>query len=172
MGVVFEHENVGLCVLRLNEFEEVYDRLLSKPQVVKYLPFKVHTSPDETLGFLSKLLTLKDVEVLTIRHAADPRLMGLFTVAKSGHSIALSIMVAPDRYSMGAGRWIGPPFCYWLLAHAGIWRLWSYTDIDNVGVANMLIKGGARCEGLMRRYAIHPNISNEPRDCWLWSFVR
>jgi len=82
------------------------------------------------------------------------------------------MQVAPDRFSMGAGCIIGPAIVHSLLAHPEIKRLWAYSDVDNIAVVNMLHNMGCKCEGIMRNYEVHPNISNEPRDCMLWSVVK
>jgi RimJ/RimL family protein N-acetyltransferase len=38
--------------------------------------------------------------------------------------------------------------------------------VDNVGSARVLEKSGFAREGLLRRWLVHPNISDEPRDCY------
>jgi RimJ/RimL family protein N-acetyltransferase len=39
-------------------------------------------------------------------------------------------------------------------------------DVDNLASARVLEKVGMQREGLLRRQIVHPNISDEPGDCY------
>jgi [ribosomal protein S5]-alanine N-acetyltransferase len=45
-------------------------------------------------------------------------------------------------------------------------------DVDNVASARVLEKSGMAREGCLRQYIIHPNVSNEPRDVYLYARTR
>ena len=45
-------------------------------------------------------------------------------------------------------------------------------DVENKASARVLEKVGMQREGTLRRYIVHPNISPEPRDCFVYSKVR
>ena len=59
-----------------------------------------------------------------------------------------------------------------LMGMIDIFRVFATCDIDNIASARALEKAGLRREGLLRRYIIHPNISEEPRDSFLYAMVR
>jgi ribosomal-protein-alanine N-acetyltransferase len=42
----------------------------------------------------------------------------------------------------------------------------------DVGSARVLEKSGFIREGLLRRWLLHPSISDEPRDCYSYARVR
>jgi RimJ/RimL family protein N-acetyltransferase len=44
--------------------------------------------------------------------------------------------------------------------------------VENITSARVLEKIGMERKGMLRRYIIHPNISSEPRDCFMYSKVR
>lgn len=50
--------------------------------------------------------------------------------------------------------------------------MWATCDCDNVGSARVLEKLSFELEGTLRRWAVHPNISPEPRDSYCYSTVR
>jgi len=44
--------------------------------------------------------------------------------------------------------------------------------VENTASARVLEKIGIEREGILRRYIIHPNISSEPTDFFMYSKVR
>jgi ribosomal-protein-alanine N-acetyltransferase len=174
MGVIFEAAGYQLTDIEMGDAPEIFERLTSKPAVMRYLPIKVHGTMQETfelIAYYRQLVAAGGIRIAVIRHGGN-RIIGTLGMAGTGHAIALALKIAPDRFSMGAGRTLAPQVIHWLLSHDGCKRVWAYTDVDNKGVANLLRKINVHCEGTMRKYAIHPNISSEPRDCHLWSMVR
>jgi len=53
-----------------------------------------------------------------------------------------------------------------------IYRVFATCDVDNPASAKVMEKAGMKYEGLLRRYMIHPNVSEEPRDCLMYARVR
>ena len=58
----------------------------------------------------------------------------------------------------------------WALRQPSVFRIGAVCDIENIGSARVLEKSGFVREGLLRRWLVHPNISDDPRDCY--SYVR
>ena len=46
------------------------------------------------------------------------------------------------------------------------------TDVENIASQRVLEKVGVSCEGVLRKYIIHPNISDIPRDSYLHAVTR
>ncbi len=53
----------------------------------------------------------------------------------------------------------------WALSQPEVFRVWAVCDVENVASARFLEKIGMRREGTLSRWIIHPNISEQPRDC-------
>ena len=60
----------------------------------------------------------------------------------------------------------------WALRQPEIFRVGAVCDINNVGSARVLEKSGFAREGVLRRWLVHPNITDEPRDCYSYARVR
>jgi [ribosomal protein S5]-alanine N-acetyltransferase len=60
----------------------------------------------------------------------------------------------------------------WVLQQSSVFRISAVCDVDNVGSAGVLKKAGFTREGLLRRWMMHPNVSEEPRDCYSYSRTR
>jgi ribosomal-protein-alanine N-acetyltransferase len=60
----------------------------------------------------------------------------------------------------------------WALSQPLIFRIGAVCDVENIGSARVMEKAGLVREGLLRRWLMHPNISDEPRDCFIYGRAR
>ena len=60
----------------------------------------------------------------------------------------------------------------WAFKQPDIFRVQAICDVENIGSARVMEKAGMVREGLLRRYVVHPNISDEPRDAFLYAIVK
>ena len=60
----------------------------------------------------------------------------------------------------------------WAFTQPDVYRVQALCDFDNIGSARVMEKAGMTREGLLRRYVLHPNISDEPRDAYLYAIVK
>lgn len=175
MGMIFSAAGYTLRHHTYEDMPQIFERFTSNEKMMRYLPIKTHTeqSQTEALGFEWHCMREKNPKTFMSVLTQDDRpgwIIGVVGFSRFDHGVALSLIVHRD--GAGAGRVFCTQLVHWLLAHPPIYRVWAYTDIDNKRVDNLLTKMGAKCEGIARRYAVHPNISPEPRDCKIWSIVR
>jgi [ribosomal protein S5]-alanine N-acetyltransferase len=57
----------------------------------------------------------------------------------------------------------------WALNQPGTFRIGAVCDVENIGSARVMEKAGLFREGVLRRWLMHPNISDEPRDCFIYA---
>ena len=67
---------------------------------------------------------------------------------------------------------MGPSSSDWALSQADIYRVSAVVDLENPASCRVLEKCGFQREGVMRRGAIQPNMSDEPRDIFVYAKVR
>jgi [ribosomal protein S5]-alanine N-acetyltransferase len=60
----------------------------------------------------------------------------------------------------------------WAINLSFVYRVWAVCDCENKASARVLEKVGMQREGILRRYIVHPNVSPEPRDCFVYSKIR
>lgn len=60
----------------------------------------------------------------------------------------------------------------WALQQPTIYRVYATTSVENVASQRVMEKAGMQREGLLRKYIIHPNISDEPRDSYIYAIVK
>jgi RimJ/RimL family protein N-acetyltransferase len=173
-----EHIETDRLILRppaLADAESIFQTYAQDPEVTRYLTWRPHTSITETLEFLSGCLAAwqgaqRFPYVVTLKGADSA--IGMI-------EIRLDSFKAEVGYGMGRAYW-GKGYMTealralitWALAQPRIYRVWAICDVDNLASARVLEKAGMQREGLLRREIIHPNISAEPRDCYLYAIVK
>ena len=60
----------------------------------------------------------------------------------------------------------------WAMRQPSIFRIGALCDVENIGSARVMEKAGLVREGILRRWLMHPNVSDEPRDCLSYARVR
>ena len=60
----------------------------------------------------------------------------------------------------------------WAMSHPEVYRIWAVCDVDNVASARLLESVGMQLEGTLRRWLIHPTMSEQPRDCLCYAAVK
>lgn len=148
-------------------------KMTGDPEATRYMGFKTHQSVDEAQELLHTY-AVSDTKFLAIVPVDKPgELLGIIGYEIKDHHAAMLIQLnLRDRRVRGAGRKVCTPFVYGLL-NAGLWRVWAYVHTDNIASQRVMERSGANVEGLMRRYATFPNISEtEPQDCFLYAITR
>ena len=102
----------------------------------------------------------------------DGKLIGMFGL----HPLKLKIEVG---YGLARSYWgvgyMTETLCAvidWALLQPNIFRVQAFCDVDNLGSARVMEKAGMEREGSLQRYVPHPNISDEPRDVYLYAAVK
>lgn len=147
-------------------------RMTGDPVVTKYMGFRTHENPEQAARLLETYGS-SPTRWQAVCVDFDPSdVIGMFGLEVRGHSAALTIMFRNDRKARGAGRELSVPLVQWIFTHPQVWRVWAYCHVDNVPVQRVLERMGAVREGLMRRFEMFPNISDEPQDCYLYAIAR
>jgi [ribosomal protein S5]-alanine N-acetyltransferase len=60
----------------------------------------------------------------------------------------------------------------WTLQQPLAFASGALCDVENIGSARVMEKAGLVRAGLLRRRLMHPNVSDEPRDCLSYARVR
>ena len=58
------------------------------------------------------------------------------------------------------------------LAVSRFFRVQAFCDVENSQSQRALEKAGLRREGRLERWVVHPNVSAEPRACFMYALVK
>jgi ribosomal-protein-alanine N-acetyltransferase len=108
--------------------------------------------------------------VLTRKPAAVA--IGMIELRLDGPRADLGYVLARDAWGQGLMSEAARAVVELALAQPGLYRVAAHCDAENMASARVLEKAGMVLEGVLRRYEVHPNLSEEPRDVLLSARTR
>ena len=145
-------------------------------EVTRYLSWQPHRHLNETKRYLEQAAQQWNdgtgFPLAVFDPAAADALIGMFHPRRNGSTVSYGYVLRPDSWGKGCATEI----LIWLVEHAlghpAIHRTQAFCDFENAASARVMEKAGMTYEGMLRRYVHHPNISDIPRDCMMYSKVR
>lgn len=170
-----ETERLRLHWPRESDADEMFVRYTCDPVVAKFMLWRPHASVEDTRTFL-KSRHAKDEQGLhhnwLIRLRSSDLLLGAIGCHQDRHIIQFGYCLAQDAWANGyATEAVSALVPVWLSVPE-IWRVQAYCDLENPASARVLEKAGLVREGILRRYIVTPNLSDEPRDVYVYACVR
>ena len=156
--------------------EAIFDSYGTDVIATRYLGWKPHQLVQETRAFLEQVMKEWDdgtgFPLVAFDREAPDELIGMFHPHLRGSTVGYGYVLSPASWGMGCATEI----MQWLVEHAlnhpHIHLAQAFCDVDNAASARVLEKTGMAFEGVLRRYFLHPNISDAPRDCRMYAKVR
>ena len=103
----------------------------------------------------------------------DNTVRGAFALRqRASHRLDCGYVLAGRWWRKGLTTEVLTEVTAWALKQPSIFRVGAGCDVENIGSARVLEKSGFVQEGLLRRWLVHPNISDEPRNCYSYARVR
>src|ERR1700730_2855577 len=153
----------------------VFQHYASDPVVAKYMTWRPHRHIAETIEFLGRCeqvwvdgsafrwsLWLKD----------SGEFAGLVEIRVRGGAVDLGYALSRRCWGQGLMSEALASVVRWALAQPEIFRVWATCDLDNAASARVLERVGMEREGVLRRWLVHPNLSDAPRDALCYSIVK
>jgi [ribosomal protein S5]-alanine N-acetyltransferase len=173
--IMFTTRRLLLRQPQLDDALPIFTTYAQDPDVTRYLVWRPHTSVANTEAFLECCLRgwQHGTEyTYVITDAQSHHLFGMVSLRLSGFAASLGYVLARHAWGQAIMAEAIQPVIDWTLNLPAIFRVWAVCDVDNRASARVMEKVGMHQEGLMRRGVLHPNISSEPRDCWLYARVK
>ncbi len=108
----------------------------------------------------------------TIVRKEDNQLLGMITARVDDHRWELGYALARSYWGKGYMTEGVKKLVDWALAQEEIYRVWSVCDVDNLASARVMEKAGMQREGILRRWSMHPTVSDEPRDSYCYAITK
>jgi ribosomal-protein-alanine N-acetyltransferase len=144
------------------------------PEVTRYLAFRPHRDLKETYEAVNRFLegwrSGKSFCWLIFRRD-DEELVGAIA-ARQDQGINLGYVVGRLYWRQGFMSEALTAIVEWAFAQESIFRVWAVCDVDNEASAQLLERNGFRQEGVLRKWSLHPNLSDVPRDCYCYARTR
>ena len=160
---------------RMDDALAIFETYAQDPEVTRYLVWKPHKNMQETEKFLLACGQLwrtgKDFAyAITLKE--NDRLIGMFGLHPMNLKIEVGYALARPYWNKG---YMTKALCVvidWALAQPDIFRVQAFCDVENIASARVMEKAGMIREGVLQRYVLHPNISGEPRDVYMYAIVK
>ena len=154
----------------------IFASYASKPEVSRYMVWRPHLEVATTETFIAECIAAARAGtrlpyVLSERSAPDA-LIGMLEARPFDHKVDLGYVLAPTAW----GRGYMPEAIAVLTALAlgceDIFRVQAFCDVENVPSQRALEKAGFLREGRHERFFVHPNVSPDPRPCYMYARCR
>ena len=104
--------------------------------------------------------------------ASDDRAIGAVSTRVARHAADVGYLLDRRHWGHGYATEAARAIVEWAFSKPSIRRVWATCDTENVASARVLEKAGLQREGTLRRAIVRPNLSNEPRDAFMYARVR
>jgi RimJ/RimL family protein N-acetyltransferase len=155
--------------------QAIFDKYARDPEVTKYLTWLPHQVVEQTRNFLHACLRAWDERKSfhwVIVRKDDNQLLGMISARVEDRKWELGYVLARPYWGNGYMTEVVKKVIEEALKQEGIYRIWSVCDVDNPASARVMEKAGMQREGILRRWSIHPTVSDKPRDSYCYSIVR
>jgi len=153
----------------------IFDDYARDPEVARYMTWRPHSEISETLDFLRRCEQVwADGSAFpwSLWMKASCEFVGLLEIRVHRTSVDLGYALSRRWWRQGLMSEALRSVLQWALAQPEIYRVWATCDVDNVASARVLERIGMEREGILRRWLVHPNVAETPRDCLCYSIVK
>jgi RimJ/RimL family protein N-acetyltransferase len=145
------------------------------PAVCRYMVWTPHASVQVTQAFLAACAEAwasgsRLPYVITRRD--DDTAIGMLEARPMGATIDIGYVLARAHWGRGFTPEAIRHMADLALASPALFRIQASCDVDNVASQRALEKSGFVREGRLDRCTLHPNISPEPRPCFMYARCR
>ncbi len=159
----------------LDDVPAIFNGWAQDLEVTRYLTWRPHRSVEDTERFVKSCLSAWETQI---------RFPYMITFKESGEVISMiDPHIQPPQMGIGYGlaraHWgkgympeATSAMIDWAFRQPSLSRVYATTDVDNIASQRVLEKVGMQREGLLRKYIIHPNISDIPRDSYIYAIVK
>jgi len=171
----FETEGLILRKPRPEDASAMFTGWAQDADVTRYLTWRPHKSIEQSHEIIKLCLKLWEGEgdhpyMLILKEKDHP--IGMLALHSDGFKVALGYVLAKTYWDKGYMTEATREMTKWLLKQPDVFRVFATCDVENLASARVMEKAGMNREGLLRRYIIHPNVSDEPRDCYMYAIVK
>jgi RimJ/RimL family protein N-acetyltransferase len=153
----------------------IFDGYATDPLVVRYLTWRAHASLEQSRQFAvwcEQAWASGEAFPYAIVMRETGVMIGMLELRLSGHLVELGYVLARAEWGKGYMSETVKAAVDWCLAQPQIFRVEALCDVDNRASARVMEKAGMKREGRLARRIVHPNLSADPRDAYLYAAVK
>jgi ribosomal-protein-alanine N-acetyltransferase len=171
----FRTTRLLLRPVAVEDSDAIFNTYGRDEEVGRYVIWRPHRNRQETQAYIERCIaTPHEVErTYMLVGCNDNFIRGAFALRhRAPHRLDCGYVLARRWWGQGLMTEVLSEVAVWALSQPSIFRIGAVCDVDNIGSARVLEKSGFVREGVLQRWLVHPNISDEPRDCYSYARVR
>jgi ribosomal-protein-alanine N-acetyltransferase len=160
---------------RLSDADDIFDSYAADPEVTRYVTWRPYKDRSEVAPFLRSRLDRWDSREefsWAITRPPDYCVIGMIACRVREHAADIGYVMSRNYWNRGYTTEAANAVVNWASNLEFVYRVWAVCDVENKASSRVLEKIGMQREGILRRYIVHPNMSPEPRDCFVYSKIR
>jgi RimJ/RimL family protein N-acetyltransferase len=170
-----ETERLILRKSRWDDAPAIFSAYAQDTEVTRYMTWCPHKNIGETYRVIELMLKLWDEGeaysyVITLKNS--DAVIGMIAMHPEDFKVAIGYVLARGYWNKGYTTEAALAVTNWLMKQPDVYRVFATCDIENPASARVMEKVGMQCEGILRRYIVHPNVSAEPRDSYMYAIVK
>jgi ribosomal-protein-alanine N-acetyltransferase len=171
----FETDRLHLRIPRRDDAPAIFAAYAHDPEVTRYLTWRPHKDVSETYAIVDLILKLwkeGDAYSYAITLKDSDSVIGMIAMHPDSFKVGLGYVLSRSHWGKGYMTEVVRAVADWAIHQPDVFRVFATCDAENPASARVMEKAGMIHEGLLRRSMIHPNVSDEPRDCFMYAIVR
>jgi [ribosomal protein S5]-alanine N-acetyltransferase len=170
-----ETPRLKLRAPNLSDAEEMFASYTQDADVARYMVWQPHASLQTTRDFVTDCVTQwatgsSLAYIITLKETGA--LIGMLDARPRAHIVNIGYVLTRSQWGQGLMVEAIEAFKTFALGLPGIFRVEATCDVENRPSARALEKSGFLLEGRLARHTVHPNISAQPRDCFIYAACR
>jgi len=170
-----ETERLVLRKPRMDDASAIFHGWAQDEEVTRYLTWRPHQRVEQTEEFVQSCLSAWEYEtrfpyMITLKENAE--VVGMIDPRIEGQKVGIGYGARRAHWGKGYVPEATGAIIAWAFAQPSIYRVYATTDVENVASRRVLEKVGMQCEGILRKYILHPNRSDIPRDSYMYAITK
>jgi ribosomal-protein-alanine N-acetyltransferase len=159
----------------LEDANAIFAAYAQDPQVTRFMVWRPHAMESETHEFIASCIARWSSGtafpyVLALK--SNDAVVGMLEARPKAHIANIGYVLARAHWGKGLMPEAIRSFTKVALSDLSLFRVEASCDVENLASARALEKSSFVWEGRLARYTVLPNLSSDPRDCWLYAISR
>jgi len=153
----------------------MFERWSQDAEVTHYLTWRPHVRFEQAQSAIARAIAAWKDEtrfpyMITLKENGET--MGMIDPRIEASAIAIGYVIGRAYWGKGYMPEATQAIIAWAFQQPAIYRVYATTDMENKASQRVLEKVGMQREGVLRKYIVHPNISDSPRDSYMYAITK
>ncbi|MCW7538044.1 GNAT family N-acetyltransferase [Aquabacterium sp. A7-Y] len=161
---------------RAADTRTLFDAYTQDADVARYMVWRPHSRLAETEAFVQQCLRSWESGLghpyILAKPDRELEAIGMLEARILQHTVDIGYVLARAHWGQGLMPEAVAHLTRTALENTRFYRVQATCDVDNQASARTLEKAGFIREARLERYLVHPNLSSEPRPCFMYARCR